>query len=309
MTGNPAGYPVYLEGFRIQNSPNKGLNFVNGNNYRVVRNITFEHQYGGGNGMNAGFIDTEGNSLSNTEPVSEFCLFQNISMEHWIDGSAMKIYSHYKFLIEDVSANNGIVNGSIDPLGFLPSGAMEGLAIKGGHLNTPTVRFTQWTNIPSNAFNGNHNVLEHGEFYHNLVVNSPSYGVYVNNFGRNLHPIYFFRNTFLCPVVVRDGADETYAGLTDSTVGPFYFANNVIINDNGSNPVPYFTRDSTGEAGNRIITANNLTGNAAAGIANATTGALMGSYRTTYLGLRGYEYINTTVDLDPPSIPTGFFLF
>jgi len=95
------------------------------------------------------------------------------------------------------------------------------------------------------------------------------------------HPVHAFRNTIL---------DKATQGNVTATNGPYYWYNNVIVNDN-----PELDKISKKNilVPERLIIENNLTGSSADGITDAQ-GNLTAAY-AEYIGVRGHQLVS------PPS--------
>jgi hypothetical protein len=89
--------------------------------------------------------------------------------------------------------------------------------------------------------------------------------------------LYFVRNTIIGMVDIND---------VTTSKGPYYFYNNVIINTHTSDADHLYVHNSS--APTRVVRADNLSGVTADAIVDSN-GNLQGTYRTTYLGTRGYE--------------------
>lgn len=164
----------------------------------------------------------------------------------------------------------------------------------------PTVRWNTIYNIADGALAGNNDTLYGGEYYHNLIYNitgsAPNNrAMRVNQNGGMYLPFYYYRNTIIGKIQVRDGLDTNlpgidWTGLSDTDVGPFYFTDNVIVNSAYTGTaLSSITYDGIQNGGGVIMTTN-LQGVAADGITTATGALSTGTYHDTYYGLRGYEY-------------------
>lgn len=124
----------------------------------------------------------------------------------------------------------------------------------------------------------------YGEIMFNNILSATDYVLDLNNDGE-LDAVYVYRNTFAgVPVGVQN---------LHASIGPFTFTNNVIINAqaaSGSCPAKFhcFDLSLTPVDYTRLVLTDNLTGVAADSITDAN-GALQGSYRTSWLGTRGWE--------------------
>ena len=121
------------------------------------------------------------------------------------------------------------------------------------------------------------------EILFNKIMNSGVNAMVVNQNG-NAGPVYIERNTIVGRVEVRSAS---------STDGPFYFRNNVIINNDPGNHLFFVDSLAT-----RVVTSDNLVGTASAGIVDSS-GLLTNQYGQ-YRGNRGFE-IGDTARPSPPS--------
>lgn len=115
------------------------------------------------------------------------------------------------------------------------------------------------------------------EVHHNLINNHVSgQALYVNfNYSSGgIEESWIYRNTFDGDIVFRE--------ISDTNDGPFNLFNNVIINSSGDWSCSSCTLPS------RVIDTDNVKGTVADSIIDVD-GNLVGSYRTTYLGVSGYE--------------------
>lgn len=161
------------------------------------------------------------------------------------------------------------------------------LAIKGSHEHVE-VRGNRGYNWPAEIIGSSWWTVNDAEIrFNNIerVAGSGSDTLRLNETGIAVGPCYVSRNT----IRGRIGVDA----LTGS--GPYVFTNNVIVNADVGNTVPYLTMFTHSDSS--VITsassgtptgAQNLAGSEAANIIDAD-GLLVGAYRTTYLGTQGHE--------------------
>lgn len=90
--------------------------------------------------------------------------------------------------------------------------------------------------------------------------------------------IYVYRNTLVGRVRVRN---------TDSADGPFYFSNNVIVNNDGGTPSGSHIAYESVSAPNRVIQGSNLAGYPGDNIVD-TNGNLTAAY-ASYIGTHGHQ--------------------
>lgn len=157
------------------------------------------------------------------------------------------------------------------------TGSVEGIAVKGDH-EQATVRKNYITTCDDRCIDGNMQTANDTTIEFNKVImsNVASVAMRINQ-GADAGQTYINRNTIV-GIVQMDTVGETD--------GPFTFTNNVIVNNDETN-ANHLTYNGTPAAG-RITNTNDLVGVVADGIVDGD-GKLQGSYRTTYLGTRGYE--------------------
>lgn len=154
-----------------------------------------------------------------------------------------------------------------------------------------------------------------GEIYHNLVrqtsSTNSSTGTVTLGVAKvtTIAPTRVYRNTLIGQVNV--------SFLTTSD-GPYYYSNNVIVNSgpttsggSGGTCPPRLNCNSV-TAYNRISLSTNLQGGPSDGIVDSN-GLLQASYRSTWIGLRGFELSATPGsgggDSTPPSTPQNLQIF
>ncbi len=206
-------------------------------------------------------------------PLVKDCTFTG--MNSGTGNSILKLYSTTKQVIEGNTVSN--TTGT----------AHEGIAIKA---------WCEYTDVRGNtidtatkAIDGNFNLCQHAWIRYNNVKGTTS-ALRVNDNTSGCGTMYIDRNTFNGPVLARE------LGTGD---GPFYFRDNVIVNEN-TGDVPEAGTHITCDSGPCTdmsvlsIVSPNVVGAAADGIIDAN-GLLTGAYRTTYLGTKGHEVVGTNV--------------
>ena len=122
--------------------------------------------------------------------------------------------------------------------------------------------------------------------FNRVIVNSGARALGLNQAQRPGLPDYIYRNTFVGPITVAEVASS----------GPFYFNNNVIINNNATK----ITRQITTSPA-KTIELNSLTGIASDNIVDSYLN-LTSAY-SYYLGIIGYQ--TSALGLLKPNSVTG----
>ena len=197
-------------------------------------------------------------------------------------GAIMKFYDVNKVLVEDNTISN-----IYDTTGA----GIEGIALK-ANVQRPTVRHNIIHDVPARGIGGNMNdgsgATGDFEILFNDIYNASTNAIEINQDGQ-AGVIYVYRNTFVGLVDIRN---------TDTADGPFYFNNNVIVNNSGS--ADHIACAGTG-CSTQVIKNNNLSGYPIDNIVDAI-GNLIGSY-TQYIGSRGWQLGAISSDTTPPSPP------
>lgn len=262
--------PAALVGFESINGHNKQWNTIPDVNYGTFWD-NYMHGLAGLDGSNSAFIMTE--SGANLSQAS-YMVIQNNEMADWGHrlggnaGSCMKIYSHYKLLIEDNLCRDAVGSAEI-----------EGIALKGGTMDRITVRGNTIHDVAEHPIGGNNHTLMNSEILYNLVYNA-TIALNLNQDSLITTPIYVYRNTFIGRIEI----DNVSSGS-----GPFVLTENVIVsNDPVGGCVPGSRINCFPQAdASRIQLTNNLEGSVADGITTAV-GLLAPAY-AQYLGTRGFQ--------------------
>lgn len=258
-----SGNNTYIDGFNIINVARHAFRVEGAGNYQSFRRNTFTTLGPTECCVNEGFITTiYSGSISS---MGSYMTIQDNIFQDVDRGSCIKLYSTQRVLIEDNICRDGS-----DSTG---GNDFEGIAIKGGGLSRVTVRHNTIYDIDQKGIGGNMNVLQSGEILFNRIYNTRTNAMDVNQDGV-AGPIYIYRNTFVGQVMVRN---------TDSSDGPFYFQNNVIINNDPGNHLYYESVSDT----SRILATNNLVGTPSQNIVGPTLN-LNPAY-SSYLGTHGYQ--------------------
>lgn len=210
----------------------------------------------------------------------------DVNMGYWLLG-----YEANKVLVE----NNHIYNVNGHPIG--PKEATTMWFIRGNRMTATNPSDSIGLQYADHATRG---ISGDIEIVHNFVGVSGGNVLINSNQTPAGGPVYVFRNTFLGPLVrVRQ---------VTSANGPFYFTDNVIVNE-----TPYDEKIQRTEISDpsRLIINNNLTGSPAAGITDGN-GLLAGTY-ANYVGSRGWQladgstpYNLSSGDAVAPAAPSGF---
>jgi hypothetical protein len=265
------GSNVYIDGLEARNSRVIGIQVSSGggSNYRIFRRLRM-HDLNilsvDLDGTNASFIMTMSSYQSSDAggdltTWAQYLAIQDNEFYNAGGNPGIKGYSQWKVLIEDNSFYN---------LG-------EGIALK-ADMAQFTVRHNSMYAISGSGIAGNnHSITTHGEILFNLVQGAAVAALEINQ-DAQARRINIYRNTFVGTVLVRSA---------DSEDGPFYFSNNVIVNNNPGVPAgSHISHRSVADPA-RIVINNNLVGNPADNIVDAN-GNLTPAY-IQFLGTRGYQ--------------------
>jgi len=227
------------------------------------------------------FIDRSGGS-------NAYVLIKDTTFDDLNTGAFLKFYSMLKLVVD----NNTFTNGSGSPL--------EGIAIK-AYDSYVDIRGNTIDGIARHAISGNWNTDHDIEIRFNKVLNandnysSDIYGALTVNYHDTAGVAYIHRNTFEGTVSVRRATSDD---------GPFYFSNNVIVNENSGTPsgshISHIDVDDTSRIIIREDPDDNLVGSASDGIIDAN-GDLTEAY-SEYVGTKGCQ---TTPSSTPSNTITG----
>lgn len=275
------GSNIWVEGIKVQNIGCIGFRSLRNSNYGlVVRDVIGQSINDGYDSGNCSFFMWQ----SQYDPSGAHSYYDTVQLSSFIDANggdcALKIYSVRWGLFEtNAISDSQTAEGAIALKAEVPdytvranTCASDVLTCIGGNMNR----------------NASHGTFQTGgEVLHNLCLGSGTASAEgcITLVEAEVNPATLtqvYRNTFIGRVLFTNA---------DTGDGPYRFYDNVILNaDNvgGSCPQYYYCVSVTDytvlvDNGDNVKGANDGT------IANATTGALVGSYRTTYLGVAGYE--------------------
>lgn len=268
---------MWFDNLTLDNVGSIGFKLDDRSSYgAVIRRITGLDLLLGHDGSNSAFFMWVRYDVG----FSIYDTVQNSTFSGMSDAScALKIYSNHTAIYETSNYTDSIATEAV-------------IALKNGATNY-TVRGNtfQASNVPT-AIGGNMDrgaVGDNtgGDVYHNLCLGSGTATgqgciTLVQNEVNPATTTQVYRNTFLGRVLFTNA---------DTGDGPYRFYDNVILNaDNVGGSCPqYFYCVSVTDYTVLVDNGDNVKGANDGSIANATTGALVGSYRTTYLGVAGYE--------------------
>ncbi len=277
---------LYIDGFNVisSNTNVRGFDYESGISNVTFRRLAFSGMRHGLEGGNPSLIfqrKTEGSP--GKYHVIQDCTFVdpgNAVDEH---GYFVLMYTTDRTLIEDCTWSNmtHIGIGPKDSVSMVfirnnratlsPESAMAAI------LGNDTGYQTRDIEVSFNLFKstGNSNII---------ALNYDSW----TGWGK----VYFLRNTLIGMVDVN---------AIDTTTGPVYFDNNVIINTYTSDPDHIYVHNSS--APERVVRTNNISGVAGDNIVDANSN-LTPAY-SSYLGKVGWQIGNTPPDTTPPAAPTG----
>lgn len=276
--------PVYMDGFEITNCQHFCLRFyASGSSAKGpdLHNLTIHHTAAGwteGSGSNQAPIMWE-----QAYPNQDYgTVLQNLTIYDSPD-NGLKFYSQNKMLLEDSYIHDVALAME------LKSGITQ-FTVRANHMDdmTDAVNAACIAGNMNSSSSGN---TFSGEVAWNLCTNVTSsgygtpgggagyWGAIDANQDGGASAFYVYRNTLVGRVLIEQ------PGTGD---GPFAFTQNVIVNeDNAQSPYSYiYLLSSTDDS--VVSDTNNLKAQAATGVIDSS-GKLTGSYRTTYLGTRGYE--------------------
>ena len=264
----------YMEGLTIRNmNTDFGVRIDSGGNNTVFYRCVFDDMPAGAGGIGT---NASGVMIANGGSKSNYVAFVNNAFSDFVGGGAYGILGYYadKTLVQGNTFTN-LTDSSTKAIGPKMNNAYW--FIRDNRINLGGSGDGIW--IDTYATTGNIKAS------YNL---SRSYGnaFWAGQETSGYGTIESYRNTFVGDVVL--------SNLSGS--GPVTMENDVIVNE-----LPG-THVSTPEGGTPTLTSV-LSGNAAAGILDSS-GNLQGSFRTTYLGTRGYERASSS-DTTPPAPPTG----
>jgi hypothetical protein len=260
---------TYIDGFRVTNFAVHAFRVDGSGNYQTFRRNTFSRLGPTECCVNESWIMTmySGDHII----MGSYMTIQDNVFEDIDRGSCIKLYSVQKILIEDNTCRNGF-----DSTG---GNDTEGIAIKGGRMSRVTVRHNIVDNVVQKGIGGNMNVLDSAEILFNRVYNARDNAIDINQDSMVAGPVHVYRNTIVGQARVREA---------DSSDGPFYFYNNVLINNDGGNGIYY--ENVTDRS--RIQANNNLVSSPSQSIIEPNLN-LTPAY-ASYVGTHGYQTGNTT---------------
>jgi hypothetical protein len=292
------GADIYVDGFEAMNASCLGFQFEANGGFRgaTVRRVAFHDLGPGQNGLNCAFVDTRASAPS----ASYGMVIQDVSFDDMNQGGVydaavpIKLYSQYKTLIEDITMTDCLGGAHLKQ-------DVRQFTVRSSDLRCDNITLGGNMDDCNDASCEGQTETSYGEIIYNFLkapLTDPS-----NIFALDLNQSaqqgesYVYRNTIDGFVRIRNSSDSSQGGGSnaDGSNGPFNFERNVIINSGGSGGVcvGYQLRcETTGSypvfnyAG--IVTSEQLLGAAADNIIDSN-GLLLGSYRTTYLGTRGWE--------------------
>ena len=267
---------VYWDGLRIVNVAIHGVRTEGAGNYQVFRRGTWTIQGPTVRSANAGMITFYASGGAGS-PMGWGITIQDNVLSDIDGGMCVELYSVQHILIEDnvchtVYSSNGTADDG-------------GVFIKGGEMRRVTVRGNTFHDLARRAIAGNMLVLRSAEILFNRVYNVRNIKNYTAD--GNYNPvalelnqngaagvIHIYRNTLVGRVFVYN---------TDEADGPFYFQQNVIVNDDPGTHI--FFEDVTAPA--RVVVTDNLVGKPGDRIVDGN-GNLTGSH-AAQIGKRGHQ--------------------
>lgn len=269
--------PIYVDGIDFHNFRNIGMQIVSGlADYAVYRRLKFRDMALGIEGQNpAGIMFMDNYSDPTQYAVIQDCEFFNLN-----NGGGLKFYSHKKVLVED-----NLFRDSTD-----------GFDLK-THVPRFEVRGNTFRNIRNRALYGNMHVggggggeAASGEWRFNNV-NVPAAGVAVDvNQDGEAATVHVYRNTINGLARAREVSSED---------GPFYFYENVIVNNTSGSAGSHVEFMNVSAPG-RVIIRDNLVGSPADRILDSN-GLLTAAFEQ-YIGTRGHMLGDVTRPMPPTDV-------
>jgi hypothetical protein len=261
---------IYIDGIEFKNMLSYGIQMDSNQDNMVYRRIKM-HDLGFSAGCNnQSFFRVMAAGQGDNLMIQDSELY---SLNH---GTAIKLYQNNKFLIEDNSIHD-ITDTSGDGCY-----SQEGIALK-QDITSGTVRHNQIEDAGYHAIGGNMNsqtwTTENNEILFNRLWGDSQISLNQNG---NAGLTYVYRNTVEAQIDI----------LALYPANTAYLTNNVI-----QAASPQITGTTT-----NIIDTDNLKGTT--GIIDGS-GFLLGSYRTTYLGITGWETGESTAILTGGTIIGG----
>jgi hypothetical protein len=290
---NSSGANTWVDNLTLQNIGNHGWRFNIRNSYGIVaRRITASDLMDGEDSNNSAFFMWTGAAYPDQ---SYFDTVQNSTFRDvYGDGSgtdggcALKLYGIQFGVLETSTYNGSAFEEGI----IAPKSGITRTTIRANICGTDSaVRTCIGANM--NTDSNSEPLSATGlEIYHNLLKSNASdindgTITLVQAFINDTFDFSIYRNTLIGQLLFKH-----YAAMTGS--GNYYFYDNVIANtgDTGGSCPLHATCVLAGgswDYSHWVDNGDNLLSEDDGSIANSTTGALVGSYRTTYLGVAGFE--------------------
>lgn len=203
-------------------------------------------------------------------------------------GSGIKGYDKSrKVLIENNTFHAFGISGSNGQGGdtIAPKAGIQGWFIRANNIYDATGLGIYFLNV-------NNDKTRNNEVSYNRVkmLSGPAFSSTAGSF--RVGPLYIHHNTFFGPV---------RAEKLDAFDGPYYFYNNVVVNNLSAKGQEEHISVQHGTAPERIIKTDNISGFPNDGLINHSDLRLQGVYRDQYLGTRGWE-LDLTLPLPPKNL-------
>lgn len=317
-------YRVYWDKLSFINFLNNGLCGQAGYDYQTIRRSTFSHLTTNVTANeNQGFI-----YLNRANPHKSYFVIQDNEFSDFTGASAIgSLYDLDKALIENNYIHgDGGPGGSNINAGIAPKHGDWWLTIRGNkvimdhgiplgtNMNSPLAESNHveicFNYFKVNSLDKSYNMGTAHQFngfgYGNVTPSYPEDILVDGLYYESTFDFYYYRNT-----VVGDVSFSWLDGNNCSTAGPFRLSNNIIINNNTTNPgnfnvhdfISYGASTSKNSPWNCVTDTDNLK---ALPSANAVDGSgnLTSSY-SQYIGTRGWQTAAISNDVTSPAAPNG----
>lgn len=269
---------VYFDGLKITNSGGYGIQTESDGNSQTFRRMTFDRLGPTSGSNNQSFIRVLANG------PGYYMAIQDSTFNDLNHGAGIKLYETHKMVVE-----NNILSNIRDTTG---ADSIEGVAVK-GNTSKVYVRQNIIHDVPARGIGGNNDITTDSEYLYNYIYNALENAIEVNQ-DSVAQRIYIYRNTFVGRVQVLNAT---------SSSGPFYFDNNVIINNDSGTHIYCGGGVNGCSSPLKVVANNNLIGTPSDNIVDSNGNLTVGYAQ--YVGTRGWQLGGGSSDTTPPAAPSG----